>query len=478
MLFLREAGERYATDPDLDALLGPLGGVPLAIELMAWRIEDTGNARRLLALWQSQRTAAARTGAGDDRRLSLAVSIELSLASPRLGGAGRRLFLMLGRLPDGLAREDIDELLGADAVDAAAGLRKVGLVRPSDDRASMLPPIREHAAGKELDADDEARLIAHFLVLGDALPQGDQPASEPERAERARRELSAIDAMLDRALTAGQCPAARRPGQAASPRHPVVEGRGCAPTARRPRPGDAQLRADAPRVAAARRRGARRSRPAARPLGLARADRRRAGGPGRPAGGADELPGLARDHRAAGRGGPGNAGWQRDLSVSHNKIGDVQVAQGDLPAALTSFQASLASVERLAEADPGNAGWQRDLSVSHDRIGDVQVAQGDLPAALTSYRASLDDLRPAGPGGPRQCRLAARPLGLAQQDRRRAGGPGRPAGGADELRASLAIRERLARADPGNAGWQRDLSVSHERIGDVQVEPRATCRRR
>src|SRR3954451_4492795 len=42
-----------------------------------------------------------------------------------------------------------------------------------------------------------------------------------------------------------------------------------------------------------------------------------------------------------------------------------------------------------AEADPGNAGWQRDLSVSYNKIGDVQVEQGDLAAALASYRASL-----------------------------------------------------------------------------------------
>ena len=32
----------------------------------------------------------------------------------------------------------------------------------------------------------------------------------------------------------------------------------------------------------------------------------------------------------------------------------------------------------------------------------------------------------------------------------------------------LAIRERLAKADPGNAGWQVDLGASHDRIGDVQ----------
>ena len=107
---------------------------------------------------------------------------------------------------------------------------------------------------------------------------------------------------------------------------------------------------------------------------------------------------------------PGNAGWQRDLSVSHDKIGDVQRAQGDLAAALTSYQASLAICERLAKADPGNAGWQRDLSVSHNKIGDVQQAQGDLAAALTSYQASLAIASvwrrrtPATPVGSATCR--------------------------------------------------------------------------
>ena len=67
----------------------------------------------------------------------------------------------------------------------------------------------------------------------------------------------------------------------------------------------------------------------------------------------------------------------------------MQVAQGDLPAALASYQACLAISERLAKADPNNAGWQRDLSVSHDKIGDVLEAQGNLKAALETYRNSL-----------------------------------------------------------------------------------------
>ena len=78
-----------------------------------------------------------------------------------------------------------------------------------------------------------------------------------------------------------------------------------------------------------------------------------------------------------------------------------QVAQGDLSAALTSYRASHTIRERLAKADPGNAEWQRDLSVSEQRVGDVQRAQGDLPAALTSYRAShaiRERLAKADPG--------------------------------------------------------------------------------
>ena len=121
---------------------------------------------------------------------------------------------------------------------------------------------------------------------------------------------------------------------------------------------------------------------------------------------------------------PNNAGWQRDLSISQEKVGNVLVAQGNLPEALTSFRASLAIRERLAQADPGNAQWQRDLSISQEKVGDVLVAQGNLPEALTSFRASL------------------------------------------------AIRERLAQADPGNAQWQRDLSVSNERLGDVYLAQR------
>jgi tetratricopeptide (TPR) repeat protein len=119
---------------------------------------------------------------------------------------------------------------------------------------------------------------------------------------------------------------------------------------------------------------------------------------------------------------PRNTAWQRDRSVSYNKVGGVLVEQGALEEALRSFRDSLAIRERLAQADPENSERQRDLSVSYDWIGRVLDRRGDRSGALKSYRDSL------------------------------------------------AIRERLAQADRRNAAWQRDLSYSYTKVGDILLK--------
>jgi tetratricopeptide (TPR) repeat protein len=82
-------------------------------------------------------------------------------------------------------------------------------------------------------------------------------------------------------------------------------------------------------------------------------------------------------------------------------LGDIRRQRGNLDAALASYRDSLAIRDRLATSDPGNAGWQRDLSVSYEKIGDVQVDQGDLAGALKSYQEDLaiaDWLATSDPG--------------------------------------------------------------------------------
>jgi len=66
--------------------------------------------------------------------------------------------------------------------------------------------------------------------------------------------------------------------------------------------------------------------------------------------------------------GDGRAAGCNRLSVSHERLGDLAVAAGDLTAARAAYTAALTIRQRLADADPGNTGWQRDLSVSQERL--------------------------------------------------------------------------------------------------------------
>ncbi|MBV9011564.1 MAG: CHAT domain-containing protein [Pseudonocardiales bacterium] len=87
---------------------------------------------------------------------------------------------------------------------------------------------------------------------------------------------------------------------------------------------------------------------------------------------------------------PGNAQAQRDLSVSHNNLGDLAMAVGDSAGAQEHYQAGLEIDQRLAAADPGNAQAQRDLSVSHNNLGDLAMRAGDSADTGTKLPASAD----------------------------------------------------------------------------------------
>jgi len=82
-----------------------------------------------------------------------------------------------------------------------------------------------------------------------------------------------------------------------------------------------------------------------------------------------------------------------------------------LPDALKAYRASLAIAEQLGKAAPGNSGWQRDLSVAYDKVGDVLRAQGSLGEALKAYRDSLAIAEVVAPCGKRPARRLHDELG-------------------------------------------------------------------
>jgi hypothetical protein len=91
-----------------------------------------------------------------------------------------------------------------------------------------------------------------------------------------------------------------------------------------------------------------------------------------------------------------------------------------------AYEASLEIFKRLAATDPGNAGRQRDLSVSYEQIGGLLMAQGGSGRRRRDVSGEPRDHGASGGGRPGQRGVAARPVGVAQQDRRPAEGAGRP----------------------------------------------------
>ncbi len=145
------------------------------------------------------------------------------------------------------------------------------------------------------------------------------------------------------------------------------------------------------------------------------------------------------------------------------------LAIGDLPGARTQHAHIHAVVRDRAAADPSNTQWQRDLSVSHEQLGDLAVAAGDLAAARTAYQAGLDIRYAAGRRRPQQHPVAARPVGQPHKLGDLAVAAGDLTAARTAHQAGLDIRTRLAAADPSNTEWQRDLSVSHDKLGDLAV---------
>ena len=116
---------------------------------------------------------------------------------------------------------------------------------------------------------------------------------------------------------------------------------------------------------------------------------------------------------------PANAGWQRDVAISYNLVGNVLLTQRALPEALKSYRAALTIVQRLAASEPTNAQWQNDLQFCIGRIGIAAwsaVLAHDLPMAMDAVDQAIA-LAPRRHGSTRARAHALMLLGRVEEAR-------------------------------------------------------------
>jgi tetratricopeptide (TPR) repeat protein len=184
----------------------------------------------------------------------------------------------------------------------------------------------------------------------------------------------------------------------------------------------------------------------------------------------------------------------RDAAAAYRNLGAI-AGLGDPKRALDAYQKAFEldpdDAESLLwiawlEKDRGNLAdaemhYQRVLALakSDDRdwpkywaqlgVGDIRLARGNPPEALESYHEGLATAErqvhadPGNTGWQRDLSASYDRIGdvMATQ--------GNLPHALKSYHDGLAIRERLAKADPGDAGRQSDLSVSYDEIGDVLV---------
>ncbi len=205
-LFCRVSGRTFPKDQFLAEFTKALGGVPLAIELVANRAYGETSLAELWKQWTELGAfLAEHTDFGRDRLTSLPHSIELSLKSSRMTDGAMRLFRLLGQLPAGLAPQDREALLGKAAFQADESLRRIGLAVARDGRLDLLPPIREYAARRQYSqAEALAAWPEHYLNLTRRLGETIGTTADEGAVARLQPDLPNLDAAFQAMLRAGR----------------------------------------------------------------------------------------------------------------------------------------------------------------------------------------------------------------------------------------------------------------------------------
>ncbi|MFA6153492.1 caspase family protein [Mesorhizobium sp.] len=159
--------------------------------------------------------------------------------------------------------------------------------------------------------------------------------------------------------------------------------------------------------------------------------------------------------------------WLSDLATANDKIGNVLATQGVVGAAAKAYQQSLSIKQQLVDAEPNSAGLLRDLTITYDEIGDLARTAGQLDGAQTAFeeslriRLALAENKPDDPERQRAVAVSQERIGDVMRER------GDVAGALAAYSNSQAIAEELARRDPDHTDLKRDLSISHVKIGNA-----------
>lgn len=143
-VFHAYSGDRFNNEPALYKLLGQMGGVPLAIRLIALTARHGKRIDRILKLWEERGTDALVYRGGSSREDSLETALSVSLNHEWMSSVHRNVLAAVAFFPKGVARGLLEKERYSGFGEAIDTLLDLGLLERRNEVLSLLLPVRDY----------------------------------------------------------------------------------------------------------------------------------------------------------------------------------------------------------------------------------------------------------------------------------------------------------------------------------------------
>ena len=161
--------------------------------------------------------------------------------------------------------------------------------------------------------------------------------------------------------------------------------------------------------------------------------------------------------------------YKHGLGIMYQRIGNVQMMDGDSAAAMKNYRARLEITEKLAAGDPKNVSARLDVADSYAFVGVAAAELGDEGQGLAMLQKAIDILEKETARDPKMS-FARRLLGLFSLFHGQVlFKSGKLDGALSDFRRTSAIYEAIASANSNDTDARTELAAANSKIADVLV---------
>ena len=161
--------------------------------------------------------------------------------------------------------------------------------------------------------------------------------------------------------------------------------------------------------------------------------------------------------------------YKRSVSLIYQRIGNVQMMDGDSAAAMKNYRARLQITERIAQDDPKNVSARLDLADSYSFVGVAAAELGDTSEGLAMLQKAIDLFEKETARDPKLS-FARRTLALACLFRGQVlFKSGKMDGALSDFKKTAAIYEDIVSVNANDADAQIELAAANSKIADIVV---------